>query len=140
MMESVICIKEKEVHVLLPHECKATRYYYLHDRGQSHGSDINMGLALDATKSIVFSSPDSNNYKSYHNECILSAGVLGVEVFMPTWSWDELKLCQKYVHTHLTVDLPSGEEFLDMYFKEVSRLIMESLFSQWLLQKPLWIQ
>ena len=101
MKESVVCIKGKEAHVLSPDECKATHYYYLYDCGQSHDSGIDISLALEAKKSLIFSCPDSDNYKRYYKDCIQSSSVQGVEVFMPTWSWDELEICQEHIHTHL---------------------------------------
>ena len=101
MTESVIYIKGKEACVLSPHLCDATCYYCLYDCGQLQlcGLGIDVGLAWKATKSIVFSSPEFSNYNRYHKDCIQSAVVLGAEVVLLTWSWDELKFVRNtYIH------------------------------------------
>ena len=103
MKDSVVYMKGKEAHVL-SNLYDATHYYYLYDCGQTFGSDIDFSLAWKATKSIVFSSPDSKNYKEYHKNCIQSCVAQGIQVVMPTWSWDELKFCQKHIYTHISIN------------------------------------
>ena len=107
--DRVVHLKGNEARSLSFRPLSEESYCYLYDCGSD--SKLNLSLAQNATKSIIFSSPDKENYKSYYKQCIQNSASTGqgsIVVYMPTWSWDELKFCQKHIHKHINDDELNG--------------------------------
>ena len=104
-----VYLTEDEVQFVKLDQLDKASYYLFDCRSPRHTVDIN--IARRSEKTIVMSSPAKQNYKSFEKDCVFSTLGRGVKLYMPIWTWEEVRFCGDHLWNE-----PLSQEVLERRF------------------------